>query len=164
MLPPNVTRPAVPFGALPSAVPTPVPRPDTPVPIGRPVAFVSTAADGVPSAGVVSAGEVDSTTLPVPVALVAPVPPLPTGSVPVTPVDSGKPVAFVRTPPVGVPSAPLKSTTPPDALGVAARAPATPVPSPATPVETGSPVALVSTPCDGEMPKLVGVTRSGGRG
>ena len=38
-----------------------------------------------------------------PVRVVAPVPPLPTGSVPVTPVVSGKPVALVNTPAVGVP-------------------------------------------------------------
>jgi hypothetical protein len=37
-------------------VATPVPNPDTPVDTGNPVAFVSTAADGVPSAGVVKVG------------------------------------------------------------------------------------------------------------
>ena len=42
---------------------------------------------GVPNTGVVSDGLVDSTTLPVPVLVVTPVPPLATGSVPVTPED-----------------------------------------------------------------------------
>jgi len=42
---------------------------------------------GVPSSGVVNVGLVDNTTLPVPVEVVTPVPPLATGSVPVTPVD-----------------------------------------------------------------------------
>jgi hypothetical protein len=37
------------------------------------------------------------------VSVVAPVPPLATGSVPVTPVDKGRPVAFVRVTDVGVP-------------------------------------------------------------
>ena len=37
------------------------------------------------------------------VVVVAPVPPLATGNVPVTPVDSGKPVQFVNVPDVGVP-------------------------------------------------------------
>jgi hypothetical protein len=48
-------------------VATPVPRPDTPVEIGRPVAFVSVAALGVPRFGVVSTALVLKTTLPVPV-------------------------------------------------------------------------------------------------
>jgi hypothetical protein len=47
-----------------------------PVETGRPVAFVNTADDGVPSAGVTRVGEFDSTTDPVPLADVAPVPPL----------------------------------------------------------------------------------------
>ena len=34
------------------------PRPDTPVEIGRPVAFVSVPADGVPRSGVVNVGDV----------------------------------------------------------------------------------------------------------
>jgi hypothetical protein len=48
-------------------VATPVPRPDTPVPIGRPVAFVKVALVGVPRIGVTKVGEVASTLLPVPV-------------------------------------------------------------------------------------------------
>jgi hypothetical protein len=57
-------------------VATPVPRPLTPVEIGKPVAFVNTAEDGVPSAGVTSVGLVDNTLLPVPVLVPTPVPPL----------------------------------------------------------------------------------------
>ena len=61
-----------------------------------PVIFVPTKVDGVPKLGVVNVGEVDKTTLPVPVLVVVPVPPLATGSVPekleaVTPV---KPAPF----------------------------------------------------------------------
>jgi hypothetical protein len=85
-------------------VATPVPKPLTPVEIGRPVAFVKTAALGVPRAGVTSVGEFDNTTLVVPVLVVTPVPPLATGNVPVTPVVRGKPVKLVATPDVGVPS------------------------------------------------------------
>jgi hypothetical protein len=64
-------------------VATPVPKPLTPVDIGRPVAFVKTAALGVPRAGVTSVGEFDNTTLVVPVLVVTPVPPLATAKVPV---------------------------------------------------------------------------------
>ena len=48
-------------------VATPVPRPETPVEIGRPVAFVSVPEVGVPRMGVTSVGDVANTTLPVPV-------------------------------------------------------------------------------------------------
>lgn len=68
----------------PRNVATPEPSPSTPVLIGNPVPFVKTMAVGVPSAGVTNVGDVDSTTLPVPVDVVVPVPPLSTGSVPVT--------------------------------------------------------------------------------
>jgi len=61
----------------------PVPKPLTPVEIGRPVAFVKTAALGVPRSGVTSVGEFDNTTLVVPVLVVTPVPPLATPKVPV---------------------------------------------------------------------------------
>lgn len=47
-------------------VATPVPKPETPVEIGRPVQLVRTPADGVPNAGVVNDGEVVIATLPVP--------------------------------------------------------------------------------------------------
>ena len=55
--------------------------PVTPVVNGRPVAFVKVADCGVPRIGVVSVGLVDSTTLPEPVDVVTPVPPLATASV-----------------------------------------------------------------------------------
>jgi hypothetical protein len=48
-------------------VATPVPNPDTPVAIGRPVAFVKVALVGVPRIGVTRVGEVASTLLPEPV-------------------------------------------------------------------------------------------------
>ena len=60
---------------------------------------------GVPNAGVTKEGELDNTTEPEPVEVVTPVPPLATGSVPVTPVVKGKPVTFVMVPDAGVPSA-----------------------------------------------------------
>ncbi len=94
-------------------VATPVPRPLTPVAMGRPVAFVSVAADGVPRFGVVSVGEVPKTKAPVPVSSVTaairfaldgvpknvatPVPK------PETPVEIGNPVALVSVPLAGVP-------------------------------------------------------------
>jgi hypothetical protein len=56
--------------------------PVTPVVSGSPVAFVRVADAGVPKVGVVSVGELLSTTEPVPVEVVTPVPPLPTGRVP----------------------------------------------------------------------------------
>lgn len=49
------------------AVNTPVPVPVRPVEIGRPVAFVSVADDGVPSAGLTSVGEDANTIAPEPV-------------------------------------------------------------------------------------------------
>lgn len=82
---------------VPSHVATPLPNevipvpplatpsvPVTPVERGKPVALVRVAADGVPRLGVVRAGLLDRTTDPVPVELVTPVPPLATGSVPLT--------------------------------------------------------------------------------
>ena len=77
--------------------------PVTPVVSGKPVAFVNVPDVGVPKIGVTNVGLVDRTFAPEPVLVVTPVPPLATGSVPVTPVVSGKPVAFVRVPDVGVP-------------------------------------------------------------
>jgi hypothetical protein len=61
-------------------VATPVPRPDTPVAIGRPVAFVKVALVGVPRIGVTRVGLVDNTLLPEPVLVPTPVPPLVTFS------------------------------------------------------------------------------------
>ena len=48
-------------------VATPVPNPLTPVEIGNPVQLVSVPDVGVPNAGVTNVGDVDKTTLPVPV-------------------------------------------------------------------------------------------------
>ena len=62
------------------AVATPVPKPATPVEIGKPVALVSVAEVGVPKIGVTKVGLVFSTTEPVPVDVVTPVPPDRTGS------------------------------------------------------------------------------------
>ena len=64
-----------PVTAFPRPAATPVPRPDTPVEMGRPVPFVSVTAEGVPRAGVTSVGDVDNTAAPVPVEVVEPVPP-----------------------------------------------------------------------------------------
>ena len=96
-------------------VATPVARPDTPVLIGKPVALVKVALDGVPKAGVTNVGLVANTNDPVPVSSVTaaarfaldgvaknvatPVPK------PETPVLMGKPVVFVKTPLAGVPRA-----------------------------------------------------------
>ena len=68
-----------------------------------PVRLVTVPLLGVPSAGVTRVGEVFSTTEPVPVDVVTPVPPLATGKVPVTPVVNGKPVALVSVTDCGVP-------------------------------------------------------------
>ena len=62
--------------------------PVMPVASGRPVALVRIAALGVPRFGVASMGLDDSTTAPEPVELVTPVPPLVTGKVPCTCVES----------------------------------------------------------------------------
>jgi hypothetical protein len=51
-------------------VATPVPRPETPVEIGKPVALVKVADDGVPRAGVTKVGEVANTAEPLPVSSV----------------------------------------------------------------------------------------------
>ena len=119
-------------------------------------------AKGVP----VKVGLADRTTLVVPVDAVTPVPPLATGSVPVTPVVIGKPVQLVKTPAEGVPifgvvNAGLVDKTllpePVDAV--------TPVPPlatgkvPVTPVVIGNPVQLVKTPAEG-VP-MFGVVNAG---
>ena len=140
-------------------VATPAARPDTPVEMGKPVALVRTAADGVPRAGVTSVGDVANTNAPEPVSSVTAAARLAEDGVarnvatpvprPDTPVEIGSPVAFVSVPLDGVPSAPPFTTTEPAVPTFTARAVAMPVPSPATPVETGSPVALVSTAADG---------------
>jgi hypothetical protein len=106
-------------------------------------------------------------------------PALPTalmGSWPVTPVESGNPVAFVSTSADGVPKAGVtrvgevpKTAKPVPVLVVraesklaedgVARNVATPVPKPETPVEIGSPVRFVATPLEG-VPSA-GVTNVG---
>ncbi len=96
-------------------VATPVPRPSTPVDIGKPVAFVSVPEDGVPRAGVTKVGLVANTNAPVPVSPVTAAAKFEEEGVarnvatlapsPSTPVDIGNPVAFVRTPDAGVPRA-----------------------------------------------------------
>ena len=96
-------------------------------------------------------------------AVVCPVPPLPMGNVPVTPVVSGSPVALVRMPDVGVPSAgvtkvgDVANTSAPDPVSSVTTAAklalvgvpkkvATPAPRPETPVDMGRPDTLVSVP------------------
>jgi len=149
---------------VPVEVVTPVPPfstgrvPVTPVVSGRPVKFVATPDVGVPNAGdtsegVVIVGLVDNTSMPVPVAVVPPVPPLRIGRVPVTPVDSGKPVRFVATPDAGVPSSgaikvgPLARTSDPVPVEVVVPVPPfTTASVPVMPVDSGKPVRFVATP------------------
>jgi len=155
--------------------------PVTPVVNGRPVKFVATPDVGVPNKGVTKVGEVAKTKAPEPVSSVTaeirfalegvaknvatPVPK------PLTPVPIGRPVALVKVPLEGVPSAGVTrvglvaNTNEPEPVssviaeaklaldGVAKRV-ATPVPKPLTPVEIGRPVALVKV-------ALVGVPRIG---
>jgi hypothetical protein len=102
---------------------------------------------GVPvMVGLEIVGPVPSTLAPEPVDVVTPVPPLATGSVPVTPVVKGNPVAFVNVPELGVPRTPPLTTAAPAEPTFTASAVATPVPSPDTPVETGRPVQFVRIP------------------
>jgi len=79
-------------------------RPEIPVETGNPVQLVRVPELGVPNTGVTNVGLVESTTLPVPVLAVTPVPPLATGRVPVTPVVNGNPVQLVNVPELGVPN------------------------------------------------------------
>ena len=147
------------------ACPTELPRPEMPE-IGSPVALVNVTAEGVPRFGVVNVGEVDNTTEPEPVLVVTPVPPFAAGSVPVTPVVSGRPVALVSVTDAGVPNAGVTSvgefdnTTEPDPVLVVEPVPPFPTGRvPVIPVERGSPVAFVSTAEDG-VPSA-GVTNDG---
>ncbi len=174
--PPLITgAPAVPTLTA-KAVAMLVPKPDTPVLIGKPVALVNVPLVGVPRIGVTKVGLVDNTLSPEPVEVVTPVPPFRTGSVPVTPVVKGSPVALVSVTDVGVPRtgvtnvgevantfAPLPVSSVKAAakfalLGVARKV-ATPVPKPDTPVEIGRPVAFVKVAAEG-VPKS-GVTKAG---
>jgi hypothetical protein len=98
---------------VPRNVATPAARPETPVEIGNPVAFVRVAEDGVPNAGVTRVGEVANTSAPLPVSSVTAVARLALEGVPrnvaipaarpLTPVEIGSPVQFVRVPEAGVP-------------------------------------------------------------
>jgi hypothetical protein len=156
----------------PVLVVTPVPPletpnvPVTPVDIGRPVQLVSVPEVGVPSNGVTNVGDVFKTLLPEPVLVVTPVPPLETPSVPVIPVDNGKPVTLVITPEAGVPNAGvtnvglLLNTLAPDPVEVVTPVPPLETPSvPVIPVDKGRPVAFVRTP-DAGVPNA-GVTSVG---
>jgi hypothetical protein len=98
------------FAPEPVDVVTPVPPletpnvPVTPVDNGKPVTLVITPEAGVPNAGVTNVGLLLNTLAPDPVEVVTPVPPLETPSVPVIPVDKGRPVQLVSVPEVGIPS------------------------------------------------------------
>jgi len=99
---------------VPKKVATPVPNPETPVDIGRPVALVKVPDVGVPRIGVTRVGLVAKTRFPEPVSFVTAVAKFAEVGVPKkvaipaanpeTPVDMGRPVAFVRVPEAGVPS------------------------------------------------------------
>jgi hypothetical protein len=105
---------------VPRNVATPVPRPLIPVDTGRPVAFVSVALLGVPSAGVTSVGLFANTSEPVPVSSVTALAKLAELGVarkvatpvpnPLMPVETGRPVALVRTAALGVPKSGVVST------------------------------------------------------
>jgi hypothetical protein len=156
------------------------------VAIGRPVALVNVALEGVPKAGVTNVGDVAKTKEPVPVSSVTAeirfaldgvarkvATPVPS---PETPVLIGKPVALVKVPLEGVPRAgvtkvgllantkapePVSSLTAEAKLadeGVAKKV-ATPLPKPLTPVEIGNPVAFVKV-AEAGVPNA-GVTRVG---
>ena len=134
--------------------------PVTPVDKGKPVAFVSVTLVGVPKTGVVNVGLVDKTTLPVPVLVVTPVPPLATAKVPVSVIVPDEVIG----PPVVdkpvVPPATLIDVTVPALAGGVAQDPSPRqnvvadalVPEfrlvtgklPVTPVVSGKPVALVN--------------------
>jgi hypothetical protein len=175
----------------------PVPRPDTPVAIGRPVAFVKVALVGVPRIGVTKVGEVANTADPVPVSSVkaparleelnepkevalptevtAPVKLALVVTLPAVRPEA-VPVMFVPTKADGVPRAGVtkvgllaKTKAPDPVSSVTAEAKladdgvpkkvATPVPKPLTPVEIGNPVAFVKVP-DAGVPNA-GVTNVG---
>lgn len=164
----------------------PVPSPETPVLIGKPVQFVRVPDVGVPSRGVTSVGLVANTRAPDPVSSVTAVAKLADDGVarnvatpvpkPLTPVEIGNPVPLVSTTADGVPSAgvtkvgdvantnapePVSSVTAVARLALegVAKNVATPVPRPEMPVEIGKPVAFVSVPDDG-VPRA-GVTNVG---
>ena len=104
---------------VPRNVATPLPRPLTPVLIGRPVPLVSVIADGVPRSGVTSVGLVANTSAPVPVSSVKAERRLaddgvashvPTPAPRPVRLEAGKFVQFDRSPEAGVPSTGVTST------------------------------------------------------
>jgi hypothetical protein len=135
------------------------PSPLTPVAMGRPVALVKVALEGVPRAGVTKVGLVANTKAPDPVSSETAAARLVELGVarkvatfvpkPLTPVEIGKPVAFVKVPDDGVPNTPPLTTGEPAVPTLTARAVATPVPRPDTPVLMGRPVALVKVALEG---------------
>ena len=143
----------VPFNAEPRAVAILSPKPETPVDMGKPVALVKTAAEGVPKAGVTRAGDVARTTAPEPVTVFP-------CAVTVPEVGKVKLVAALTVNVVA--NAPDVVKAPPSVILAVF---ATPVPpladgkTPVTPVVSGSPVALVNTPLAG-VPSA-GVTKTG---
>jgi hypothetical protein len=126
----DVARTALP---VPVAAVAPVPPfatgrvPVTPVASGRPVRFVATPEAGVPSAGVTKVGLVARTIEPLPVGVAASAVAIPVPR-PDTPVETGRPVAFVKMPLEGVPSAPPLTTKAPALPVLTPSAATTPVP------------------------------------
>lgn len=167
-------------------VATPVPRPLTPVEIGRPVQLVRVPLVGVPRRGVTSVGLVANTNDPVPVSSVTAVIRFALEGVarkvatpaarPEMPVLTGRPVQLVSVPEVGVPRigvtsvgevantlAPVPVSSVISAMRFAlegvARKVAAPAARPLTPVLIGRQVQLVSVPEVG-VPRI-GVTNVG---
>jgi hypothetical protein len=95
-------------------VDAPAASPDTPVEIGRPVQFVNVPEVGVPSTGVTRVGVFANTFAPVPVSSVKRAAKLADDGVakkvaapeasPEIPVETGRPVQFVKVPEVGIPN------------------------------------------------------------
>ena len=140
-----VGKPLAVFVVLPSAVATPVPKPDTPVDIGNPVALVSVPLLGVPKAPLnVTKAPADPTLTAKAVATPVPRPD--------TPVLMGSPVALVKVPLLGVPKAPLNVTKAPAEPTLTPRAVTTPVPVAvvvgATPAPPPKTIALAAKAAD----------------
>lgn len=123
----------------------PVPRPETPVEIGRPVALVNVPEEGVPRA------PLNRTGAPAEPVLTASAVAIPVPS-PVTPVEMGSPVALVNVSDDGVPPAPLRTTNAPAEPVLTPSAVATPVPN--REVRT-SPLAEAKFAADGSTKAFV---------
>lgn len=105
--------PKLALDGVPKKVATPVPRPLTPLLIGSPVQFVKVPDVGVPNNGVTKVGDVANTKAPVPVSSVIVAARFALVGVarnvaifearPLTPVEIGRPVQFVKTPLFTVP-------------------------------------------------------------